>query len=135
MIILALRTLTADCTQTVGRTDFGRTPLEMDLKGQYKSLMVKKLRYAIVKQYAKTSMILVFWVHLLRVAWSICTWYTVFQQICVGLSELVLRMCCKRVCDQPCGYQLLSKFFRSRPSCRKVSNSLINISTCRFFFW
>ena len=36
----------------VGRTGFDRTPLEPALKGQYKSLMVKKLRYAIVELYA-----------------------------------------------------------------------------------
>ena len=73
MIIFAYGTFTVDCSQTVGRTDFGRTPLEPALKGQYKFLIVKNLTYAIMKQYAKTSIILVFLVHLLRVVWSICT--------------------------------------------------------------
>ena len=48
-------TFTVDCSQTVGRTDFGQKPLEPALKGQYKFLMVKKLRCAIMEQYAKTS--------------------------------------------------------------------------------
>ncbi len=64
MIILALRTLTADCSQTVGRT-----PLELALKGQYKSLMVKKLKFAFLEQYAKKSIIMVFWVHY-------CVWHS-----------------------------------------------------------
>ena len=61
------------CSQTVGRTDFGRTPLEPALKGQYKFSIVKNRRYANMEQYVKTSMILVFLVHLLRVVWSIFT--------------------------------------------------------------
>ncbi len=65
--------LTADCSQTVGRTDFGRTSLEPALKCQYKSLMVEKLRCAFVEQYAKKSIILIFLVNLFHVAWCICT--------------------------------------------------------------
>ena len=41
MIIFAYGTFTVDCSQTIGRTDFGRTPLEPALKGQYKILIDK----------------------------------------------------------------------------------------------
>ena len=34
MIVQALRTLSVDFSQTVGHTDFGRTPLEPAIKGQ-----------------------------------------------------------------------------------------------------
>ena len=53
MIIFAQGTFTVDCSQTVGRTDFGRTSLKPALKGQYKFFIVKNLRYAIMDQYAK----------------------------------------------------------------------------------
>ncbi len=43
--------LPTDCSEMVGRIDFCHTPLEPALKGQYKSLMAKKLRFAIVEQY------------------------------------------------------------------------------------
>ncbi len=42
-------TSTADCSQIIGRTDFGRAPLELALKDQYKFIMVKHLRCAIVE--------------------------------------------------------------------------------------
>ena len=61
MIFLALRTLTAYCSQTVGRI-----PLEPALKGQYESLMVKKLRCAFEEQYGKKSIILFFLIHILH---------------------------------------------------------------------
>ncbi len=63
MTILTCSTLKADCIQTAGHTDFSHTPLKLALNRQYKYLMAKNLRYAIVEQYAKTSIVLV----------SICT--------------------------------------------------------------
>ncbi len=52
MIIFTYGTFTVDCSQMVGRTDFGRTPLEPALESQNKFLIVKDLRYAIMDQYA-----------------------------------------------------------------------------------
>ncbi len=111
-----------NCNQMVGRTDFGRTPLYKD---QYRSLMVKNLRFAIMEQYAKTSIILVFLVHLFVVEWSILHMHLRFWILShfVGLNRPVLRMCCKSQCGQPFGHKLLLRLFRLRFSCINFSNS------------
>ncbi len=73
MIIFAKETFTVDCSRTVGSPDFGRTPLKPAVKGQYKFLIVTNLSCAFMEKNAKTSIISVFLVHLLRLVWSIFT--------------------------------------------------------------
>ena len=66
----------------VGFTVLGSTPLEPALKDQYRS----KHKRAFIGSF---------------MAWLIFTWDSGFYHIFVGLRELVLRICCKSLCDQP----------------------------------
>ena len=91
------RTFTSDSGQIVGPADLGRTPLE-HLKDQYKYLLVKNLRCAIVRDnILKRAWYQSFW--LIYRFWhspSISTWDSGFYQIFVGPRKVVL-VCAAKV--------------------------------------